>query len=119
MASAECVLKLAQLRGYDEAAVDLLEFVVKIGERFWGFQREIIFGVLNHFKIEGKRVPILPANISRLILGMIDIEEYRGHDSAITLHRHQTQKIYTHKLVDEGADNDGTALRLAAINWAA
>ena len=108
------------MKGFDDDALSLLQFILGVGERYWGFERQIIFGVINYFSLkEADTVPFVPHNFGKFLMKMLEIEEYRGKDSAIVLHQHSSHKVYTKQLLHPNADYDGTALRLSTIHWAA
>lgn len=119
VSSTACVLHVAGLCQYDQPSVSLIEHLLKIGERYWGFQRQTIFGILQHFRVSAdtQQLPVFPPGLRSLLPKMASVEEYRGHDSAILLDHYCSSPIYSENLVSELADYDGTSLRLSVIYY--
>lgn len=46
MSCTEAIIEIALMLDLDERALGLVDFILEVGEKYWGFQRATVFGIL-------------------------------------------------------------------------
>ena len=87
-----------------------------MGEKYWGFQRNTVFVILREISIKDDLTDVA-IGFKNVVKKIIDIEEYRGEDTAILLKEHHRFEKSKMGGFHPHADYDGTVVRFYAILW--